>query len=464
MYVLSFQPDPVKRTYKKYKPHYQTNLKLAIPVVISQLGHTLVHTSDSIIVGHFAGTIPLAAVSLVNSIFTVVLVIGMGISYGLTPLIAQESGKKNFKECGRLLANSLLINAITGILLYGLVYFGSLLIIDNMGQAPDVVQQARPYLGLLGFSIIPLMIFMTFKQFAEGLGFTRQAMMISLWGNALNICLGVIFVKGLFGITPMGISGVGWSTLIDRSIMAIVMAIYVIRSKYFKVYLKSFALRSIGKIRSLNILRIGTPVAMQYTFEVSAFSAAAILIGTIGAVEQAAHQVAINLASMTYMMASGISAAATIRTGNNYGREDFLNLRLSAISSYHIVLAFMAVTALIFIGFNQYLPWIFTSDKAVIVVASQLLIIAGFFQLFDGAQVVGLGILRGIGDVNIPTLITFFAYWIIGLPVGYYLGIHLGMGANGIWYGLTLGLLVSAGLLYSRFHFSSKKLVRLTHT
>lgn len=453
----------MKRIYLKYKSHYQSNLTLAIPVVISQLGHTLVHTADSVIIGHFAGTIPLAAVSLVNSIFIVVLMIGIGLSYGLTPLIAQESGKKNYKECGRLLANSLLINIISGILLFILIYYGSLLVIDNLGQSPEVVAQAKPYLGLLGFSIVPLMVFMTFKQFAEGLGFTKQAMMISLWGNALNVCLGIIFVKGLFGFDPMGVSGVGWSTLIDRSIMAIVMAMYVIKSKHFRIYLKSFALRSISKIRSLNILRIGTPVAMQYTFEVSAFSGAAVLIGTIGAVDQAAHQVAINLASMTYMMAGGISAAATIKTGNNFGKEDFLNLRLSAISSYHIVLVFMAIAALLFAGLNQYLPLIYTSDKAVINIAAQLLIIAGLFQLFDGTQVVGLGILRGLGDVNIPTFITFIAYWIIGIPVGYYLGIYLEMGANGIWYGLTLGLLVSAALLFARFHYFSKKLVQLAH-
>ena len=453
----------MKRIYLKYKPHYQSNLTLAIPVVISQLGHTLVHTADSVIIGHFAGTIPLAAVSLVNSIFIVILVIGIGLSYGLTPLIAQESGKKNYKECGRLLANSLLINTIAGILLFIIIYFGSLLVIDELGQSPEVVSQAKPYLGLLGFSIIPLMIFMTFKQFAEGLGFTKQAMMISLWGNAINICLGIIFVKGLFGIEPMGVSGVGWSTLIDRFIMAIVMAIYVLKSKHFRIYLKSFALRSISKIRSLNILRIGTPVAMQYTFEVSAFSGAAVLIGTIGAVEQAAHQVAINLASMTYMMAGGISAAATIKTGNNFGKEDFMNLRLSAISSYHIVIVFMAIAALLFAGLCQYLPLIYTSDTAVINIAAQLLIIAGFFQLFDGTQVVGLGILRGLGDVNIPTFITFIAYWIIGIPVGYFLGIYLEMGANGIWYGLTLGLLVSAALLFARFHYFSKKLVRLAH-
>ncbi len=453
----------VKRIFYKYKPHYQTNLNLAVPVVISQLGHTLVHTADSIIVGHFAGTIPLAAVALVNSIFMVVMVIGIGISYGLTPLIAQESGKKNFKECGRLLVNSLLINAVVGIFLYILVYYGSLLLIDNMDQSPEVVKEASPYMGLLGLSIIPLMIFMTFKQFAEGLGFTKQAMMISLWGNAFNIALGIIFVKGLFGISPMGVSGVGWSTLADRTIMAVVMAMYVIRSRHFRAYLKAFTVNSIDRIRSLSILKIGAPVAMQYTFEVSAFSAAALFIGTIGAVEQAAHQVAINMASMTYMMASGISAAATIKTGNNFGKEDFTNLRLSAISSYHIVLVFMTITAILFAGFNQYLPWIYTSDRAVINIAAQLLIIAGFFQLFDGAQVVGLGILRGLGDVNIPTIITFVAYWIIGLPAGYYLGITLGMGANGVWYGLTVGLLVSAGLLFIRFHYFSKKLVRLVH-
>ena len=447
----------MKQLYQKYKPHYQSSLHLAIPVVISQLGHTLVHTADSVIIGHFVGTTALAAVSLVNSIFTIVLVIGIGISYGLTPLIAQENGKKEYSECGRLLSNSLLINAISGILLYGLVYFGSVAVIDHLDQSAEVVKQAKPYLNLLGFSIIPLMIFMTFKQFAEGLGFTRQAMMISIWGNVLNVCLGIIFVKGLFGIEHMGIQSVGWSTLIDRSIMAVVMTVYVLRSEIFRKYLKSFALSSVDLLRSVNIFRIGAPVAMQYTFEVSAFSGAAIMIGTIGAVDQAAHQVAINLASMTYMMASGISAAATIRTGNTFGSRDFQQLRLSAISSYHIVLAFMSVTAIIFIGLNQYLPWIYTSDTNVITIAAQLLIIAGFFQLFDGTQVVGLGVLRGMGDVNIPTFITFIAYWIIGLPVGYYLGIGLGLGAKGIWYGLTLGLLVSAALLFIRFDKLSRR-------
>lgn len=442
----------------RYKSYYKKNLVLAIPVVISQLGHTLVHMADSIIVGHFAGTIPLAAVSLVNSVFIVMMMIGIGISYGLTPLIAQENGKKNYRECGKLLSNSLLINTLTGIVLFLVIYFGLLLSVDHLKQSPAVVKEAKPYLGLLGISIVPLMVFMTFKQFAEGLGFTRQAMVISIAGNVVNVILGIIFVKGLFGIAPMGVAGVGLSTLIDRCLMALVISVYIVKSPHFNAYLKNFAIQRISKVRSLKILKIGGPVSMQYAFEVSAFSGAAIIIGTISPVHQAAHQIALNLASMTYMMASGISAAATITTGNSFGKKDFDTLRLSAISNYHIVIAFMLVTAFTFVGFNQFLPLIYTTDKAVIMIASELLIIAGIFQLFDGAQVVGLGILRGMGDVNLPTLFTFIAYWIIGLPIAYFLGIKLSLGATGVWYGLTLGLLVSASLLFFRYAYTVKKL------
>lgn len=447
----------MKSLYYKYKPHYNTNLKLAIPVVISQLGHTLVQTSDSVIVGHFAGTISLAAVSLVNSIFVLPMVIGLGLSYGLTPLIAQHNSRKELSACGRLLSNSLFINIISSIILFSFLYFGSVYILNHLHQSPEVVAQAKPFLFLLGLSIIPMMIFNTFKQFAEGLGFTKQAMIISITGNILNICLGIIFVKGLFGVAPMGIRGVGYSTLIDRCLMAIVMAFYIFKSEKFKKYLKGFAIKSIRYISSLQVLKIGAPVALQYFFELSAFSGAVIMIGTIGHVQQAAHQVAISLASITYMISSGIAAAAAIRSGNYFGVKDHHGLRLSAVSNYHIVIVFMCGTALLFSLGNHILPYIYTSDNEVIAIAAQLLIIAAVFQLFDGAQVVGLGILRGMGDVNIPTIITFLAYWVVGLPVGYYLGLYLNWGVQGVWYGLVLGLIVSAVLLFFRFQFMSKK-------
>ncbi|WP_175633269.1 MATE family efflux transporter [Pedobacter ghigonis] len=446
------------KIYQKYKPYYKENLHLALPIVGSQVGHTLVHMADSIIVGHFTDTTQLAAVSLVNSIFILILVIGLGISYGLTPLIAQENGRQNYEECGRLLSNSLIINILVGVVLYCLVHFGVLLVIDHLDQTPAVVKYAKPYLGLLSVSIIPLLIFQTFKQFAEGLGFTKQAMFVSIWGNALNITLGIIFVKGMFGIKPMGVSGVGWSTLIDRLLMATVMCFYVLRSKHFKKYLTHFKATFIDKVRALKIIKIGAPVAMQYSFEISAFSGAAVLIGTIGAVEQAAHQIAISLAAMTYMMASGVASAATIKTGTNLGKKNFDDLRKSAIASYHVILLFMTCTAVIFVLAHNIMPFIYTEDLSVVAIAAQLLIIAGFFQLFDGTQVVGLGVLRGLGDVNIPTFITFLAYWVVGIPVGYLLGFKFNLGVNGIWYGLTFGLLTASILLFLRFQNKTKAL------
>ncbi len=441
----------VRQGFKSYKPYALSTLVLAGPVVISQLGQMLVQTADSIVVGHFAGTIPLAAVSLVHSVFMIVMVIGIGISYGLTPLIAQENGRKNHAECGVLLSSSLFINILSGFLLFCFVYFGSMAAIDHLGQDPAVVREAKPYLFILSLSIVPLMIFNTFKQFAEGLGFTRQAMNITIWGNVLNVLLAIVFVKGLFGVAPMGVSGVGYATLIVRCLMAVVMGTYVFRSLNFKRYLAHFNVWHIDSVRCLKLLKIGAPVAMQYVFEVGAFAAAAVIAGTIGANEQAAHQVAITLAATTYMMASGIASAATIKTGNSYGNRNIFRLRRFASSSYLIVLVFMGFSAVLFTVFNHYLPWIFTSDTVVIGIAAQLLIIAGLFQLFDGTQVVGLGILRGMGDVNVPTVITFVAYWIVGLPAAYLLGIVMDIGVSGIWYGLTLGLLTSSVLLYVRY-------------
>lgn len=441
----------LKDKIRSYKPYYLSSLALAGPVVISQLGHTLVQTADSIIVGHFAGTIPLAAVSLVHSVFMIVMVIGLGIAYGLTPLIAQENGKKNYEECGRLLSSSLLINIVSGIILFCIVYFGSMVVIDHLDQDPEVVREAKPYLFLLGLSIVPIMVFSAFKQFAEGLGFTRQAMNITIWGNVLNLILAVIFVKGMFGIEPMGVRGVGYSTLIDRCLMAVVMGWYVFKSSNFKRYIRNFRFFDIQLSRAKAILKIGAPVAMQYVFEMGAFAAAAVMAGTLGPDIQAAHQIAITLAAMAYMMGSGIASATTIMIGNNYGKGRFDRLIKYVNTNYLLIIAFMCFTAFVFATFNQYLPWIFTQDQAVIAIAAQLLIIAGLFQLFDGIQVVGLGVLRGMGDVNKPTFITFAAYWLIGLPVGYLIGIHWGVGVKGIWYGLTLGLMTSAIWLYIRY-------------
>jgi MATE family multidrug resistance protein len=238
--------------------------------------------------------------------------------------------------------------------------------------------------------------------------------------------------------------------------MMIVMGWYVLRSKDFRVYIQHFSIRFIDFSKIYEVMKIGVPVAMQYIFEIGAFAIAALMAGKIGAMEQAAHQTAITFAAMTYMIASGIASAATIKVGNSYGRKNYARIQNFTRVSYHLVIVFMLFFALVFTVFNQYLPYIITSDAAVVSLAAQLLIIAGVFQLFDGTQVVGLGTLRGMGDVKIPTLITFVAYWIVGLPVAYLLGIQFNIGVKGIWYGLTLGLLTSSVLLYFRSQYIIK--------
>ncbi|ACU64638.1 MATE family efflux transporter [Chitinophaga pinensis] len=440
--------------WTKYRQYYKDNFQLAYPVVISQLGHTMVAFSDTIVIGH-TGDVPLAAVALGSSLFSIFMVIGIGMSYGLTPLIAQENGRKNLSRCGYLLRHSLAINILLGILLSTVIIIGSNHL-DLLGQEERVRVLAKPFLQLLGFSFFPLMIFLTFKQFAEGLGFTRQAMNISIIGNVLNIVLGIILVYGLFGAPKMGVVGVGIATLTDRTLMGVAMAWYVLRSPRFKPYLQEFRQRYLSGAALKQLLGIGTPVALQYVFEISAFSGAIVMAGWIGAREQAAHQIAINLASITYMMASGISAAAGIKSGNHFGAEQWRDLRSSAIASYHMVLVMMGTTALIFMLGCRLLPLMYISDPQVVDIAAHLLIIAAFFQLFDGTQVVGLGILRGLGDVRVPTVITLLAYWGLGLPIGYLFGIHLNFGIQGIWWGLLIGLLTASILLFFRFQHKTK--------
>lgn len=442
--------------FQKYMPHYRSNLRLAIPVMISQLGHPMVAFFSAMIVGQFSGTISLAAVALANSYFNLCMITGIGISYGLTPLVAQADGGKDYFSCGRLLSHSFVINSITGILLFVIIYLGSVYAVEHMGQTGEVVVQAAPLLRLLGWSILPLMVFLTFKQFAEGLGMTKQAMQISIWGNIINIVIGIILVKGMFGIPPMGVRGIGYSTIIDRSVMAIAMFVFVMRSEKCRPYLKGFRLSGFTMEPFKKLTNMGVPVALQYIFESSTFSAAAVMVGWIGVTEQAAHLVAMNIATMTYMMASGMSAAAAIRSGNHTGMKDYRQLRTSAISSYHLTIVLMLTTGLLMLAFRDLLPMIFSRDPALIHIASGLMIIAALFQVFDGTQVVGLGILRGMGDVKIPTFYTLIAYWVFGMPAAYLLGIHTSLGVYGIWLGLLLGLLVSSLLLFLRFQRISK--------
>ena len=321
-----------------------------------------------------------------------------------------------------------------------------------LGQDNEVLNYTFPYLDLICISLIPLILFQTFKQFIEGLGFTKPAMYISIFSNVINIILNFILIFGMFGFPRLEIIGAAYATLISRVLMFILIFFYCLMSKRFSKYIVSVNL--LFNISSFKkIFNIGFPSGLQYIFEVGAFSVATIMIGSIGANALAAHQIALNLASITYMIASGISSAAMISLGYYYGKSDIVELRKSGHSNFYLALILMTIFGLIFIIFRNLLPQLYVSDLAVIEIASILLIIAGLFQIPDGIQAVGLGVLRGIRDTKIPTLVTFISYWIFAIPLSYFLGIILNLGPVGIWIGLFVGLTLSAIFLVIRFNY-----------
>jgi MATE family multidrug resistance protein len=439
-----------------YKEHFTKNYLLAYPVVLSQLGHIMVSVFDSLMVGQI-GTTALAAASLGNSIFTITMVFGLGVSYSITPLIASAHGRHNYTRISLLLINGLVSNVLLGILLFIAGYFLSPYI-TLLHQPPKVVGLAIPYLNILFLSMVPLMVFQAFRQFAEGLSFTKQAMYISIIANSLNIVLNYIFIWGKLGVPAMGMVGAAWATLISRIIMAIMMGAYVLYSRHFATFRHYLRLRHLSFIHMYRIYKLGLPISGQMIFEMGAFSFSAIMIGWLGAKQLAAHQIAINVASVTYMMASGIAAAATIRVGNQKGLGNYRDMRMAGISSFAMGVMFMIISGLLMVLGNRIIPMLYIDDPEVIKIASTLLIIAAVFQISDGVQVVGLGVLRGLEDVRIPGVISLLAYWVIGLPVGYLLCFKVGLGVNGVWIGLLVGLSVAASLLFTRFRLLSNRL------
>ena len=436
-------------------------LLLALPVCFGQLGHVMVGVVDSIMVGHYGGdgsslgALSLAACSLANSLFSVVLVFGIGLAYGVTPLIANADGTKDKNKITAFFRNSIIIGGFSGFMLFVFISLSSSLL-RFMDQPKEVVELAIPYFNILGFSLIPLMLFLSLKQFAEGLSFTKQAMFISLIANIINVGLNYLFIFGKFGFKEMGLNGAGWATFLSRVIMFVIMFVYIVKSKHFKDYLDGLKLKLASFKIIREILDISIPIAFQFLFEVGAFAFAAIMMGWLGTNQLAAHQIAISIASITYMMASGISAAATVRVGNALGRKNNMELRNSAFAAFILGLAFMFLCALLFIAFHDYLPFLFNDNIEVVKLASSLIVIAAFFQVSDGVQVIGLGALRGISDVKLPTLITVLAYWVVGLPIAYFLAFILDFGAVGIWYGLLIGLSLAAALMFYRFNYKSK--------
>lgn len=422
------------------------------------MGHIFVSLADSIMVGRL-GAIPLASVSLAFSIFSVVLLFGIGVSYGITPIVAAADGSDDVKKSASVLKHGIVLGLALGLILL-LITFASAAVSPYLGQDEEVLVGAIPYLQVLALGMLPIMIFQVFRQFAEGLSFTQESMYISVTANLMNVGLNYVFIFGYGDIPAMGLIGAGWATLISRIFMAVLMASFVLFNKRFKAYRDLLPSIRLNKKSFRELLRIGIPSGLQYMFEIGAFSAAAIMVGWTGAIALAAHQIALNLSAVTYMTATGIAAAATIRVGNQLGKKDIVTLRKAGMTCFAMATAFMGICAVIFTIGNEYFPTFYIDDQEVIKYAGTLLIIAAFFQISDGIQAVGLGVLRGLADVKVPTYVTLFAYWGMAIPIGYILGIVYEMGAVGVWLGLLIGLTIAGILHLHRFRNLTSKLMK----
>lgn len=451
---------------KNYTKEFKYNWQLAAPVMLGMLGHTFVSFIDNIMVGQL-GTAELAAVSLGNSFMFIAMSLGIGFSTAITPLIAEADSAQDFVKGKSAFKHGLFLCTVLGVLLFLLVFFAKPLMY-LMKQPDEVVILAMPYLDLVAFSLIPLVVFQAFKQFGDGLSMTKYPMYATILANVVNVLLNYILIFGKLGFPALGIVGAAYGTLASRFIMVGYLW-YLLKgkdkSKAFVTNIKFFVL---SKRMLQKIINLGAPSSMQMFFEVAIFTAAIWLSGLLGKNPQAANQIALNLSSMTFMVAMGLSVASMIRVGNQKGLQAFYELRRIAFSLFLMGTLFAVCFAIIFFAFHNQLPKLYVDfddvknlndNTEVIAIASKLLIAASIFQISDSIQVIVLGALRGLQDVKIPTIITFISYWLVGFPVSWFFGKEEAYGSFGIWLGLLAGLTTAAILLYIRFNYLTKKLI-----
>jgi MATE family multidrug resistance protein len=397
--------------------------------------------------------------------------IGIGFSTAITPLIAEADSSDNLQQARSAYKHGLFLCTTLGILLFLMVYFSKPLMY-LMNQPEEVVALAIPYLDLVAFSLIPLVIFQAIKQFSDGMSMTKYPMYATILANIVNVALNYVLIFGKFGFPELGIVGAAYGTLASRIIMVLYLGILLRYKKRSARIVKNIKIFVLEGLMIKRIINLGSLSAMQMFFEVAIFTSAIWLSGLLGKNPQAANQIALNLSSMTFMVAMGLSVASMIRVGNQKGLQNVKELRRIAFSIFLLGFLFAVFFAGIFFIFHKSLPNIYVdlNDAAnyadnmeVLSIAAKLLLAAAFFQITDSLQVIVLGALRGLQDVKIPTVLTFISYWVIGFPVSYFLGKEDMYGSFGIWLGLLSGLSTAAILLFIRFNWLTLKLIKTKH-
>lgn len=425
-------------------------LNLAFPIILGEVAQMMLGIIDTAMVGS-VGYKQLAAAALVMSVMNIPFVFGIGITISVSQMVSMAIGRNDRKLVSHYLFNGFWLCAISAVIISLGIELGKN-ILFHLGQDQEVAMLALPYMQIMGWSVIPMLLFLALKQFTDGLEHTKTAMMLSLLALPLNIFLNWVLIYGNWGFPRLELMGAGWGTLITRSIIFIALGLIILYHNTFRKYVAVREKEWKLKWQTLKeLLGIGIPSSFQITMEAGAFAVSGILIGTIGAVEQAAHQIALSMASLTFMVSMGLSQAGSIRASNAFGRKDPWAIRLIGKSTLIMALIYGSFCAIIFILFRHQLPFIFNDEKQVVSLAAYLLLFAALFQISDSTQAVSAGLLRGIKDVRIPTVFIGIAYWAIGIPLGCLLAFYFKMGAAGIWIGFIAGLSFSAIFLSFRF-------------
>lgn len=431
-------------------------LKIGIPIMIGQLGIIVVGFADNIMVGHHSSA-ELAAASFVNNLFNLSIMFGLGFSYGLTPIIGTLVGGNKVAQAGRMLRNSLYVNGILGFLLMGamtVVYTN----VGNMGQPVDLLPLIKPYFLTHLFGLCFVMLFNSFRQFADGIMDTRISMMILLSGNVVNIVGNYLLIFGKAGFPEMGLLGAGISTLFSRIFtVAVFIWIFFMTKRYNRFRIGFIKLKSSFQ-DSWQLVRLGMPVALQMGMETGAFNLSVIMIGWIGSAALAAHQVVGTITTIGFMLYYGVGAAITILISNNRNDghpEEFLRIARAGFRIIVVMVAFIVVSMGIL---RDEIGYLFTDDTDVIALVAALIVPTMVYQLGDGLQVAYANALRGIEDVKPMAIIAFVSYFAVCLPAGYFFGFVLQGGASGIWWGFPIGLTLAGILFYFRFRWNIKRM------
>ncbi len=450
-----------------YFKEFKYNIQLAYPIILAMLGHTVVGVIDNIMVGKIGAT-ELAAASLANSFVFIGIALGVGFSTAITPLTAHSDSAKDTSEGRKIFINGLFLCCILGLFLFGIIFLAKPLLV-YMKQPQEVIVLAKPFLDIVALSLIPLIIYQAYKQFSDGRSRTKNSMYATIICNITNVFFNYVLIYGIWFFPEMGMLGAAYGTLISRVVMLVYMHFSLHSQVEFHPFLKNISWGEIQKQMILKISKIGFPSGLMSFFEVALFVGAVWLSGMIDIVSQAANQIALSMTSMTFMLASGLGVAAMIRVGNQRGLKDFVKLRVVATSIILMGVITYVVLASVFVLLRGYIPMLFVDNhdvseafvnQEVIKIGGQLLLVAAIFQISDAIQVIVLGALRGLQDVNVPMILTFISYWLIGFPVSIYLGLYTDLKAVGIWIGLLAGLTTAAICLSLRFYVLSKRLIQ----